>query len=100
MATPINQPGLQTERTQLAWERTAIGFLTIGALILLRHRELPFPGRSVAATMAFSLTIAVVLIGKARSIGRMAPRAGILCIGCGTVGLAVTACVLVLAMQT
>lgn len=100
MATPTGEPGLQTERTQLAWERTAIGFLTIGALVLLRHRELPFPGRSLAATMAFSLAIAVVLIGKARGIGKLTAGAGILGIGCATVGLAATVGALILSVDT
>ncbi len=88
MITPTSESGLQTERTQLAWERTAVGFLTIGVLVLLRNGELPFPGRSLAPTLAFALTIVVVLIGKARSSGVMTSRAGVLAIGCATVGLA------------
>jgi Domain of unknown function (DUF202) len=100
MAIPTDKPGLQPERTQLAWERTAIGFLTIGALILLRHRELVFPGRSFAAMLAFTLTIAVVLIGRGRSVGLMPSRTGILAIGCATVSLAITVGVLILTVGT
>ncbi|UQX11337.1 DUF202 domain-containing protein [Candidatus Mycobacterium methanotrophicum] len=99
MIAPTGEAGLQAERTQLSWERTAIGFLAIGMLILLRHKELPFPGRSVAATMAFALTIVVVLIGKARSSGAMTARTGILAVGYATVGLAITVGVLILSVE-
>jgi uncharacterized membrane protein YidH (DUF202 family) len=98
--SPTGKPGLQTERTQLAWERTAIGFLTVGALVLLRHDELPFPERSVVATMAFALTIVVVLVGKLRSFNVLASRGGIFSVGCATVGLATTAGVLIALVQT
>jgi uncharacterized membrane protein YidH (DUF202 family) len=100
MATPTGEPGLQPERTQLAWERTTIGFLTVGALVLLRHGELPFPGRSVAAAMAFSFAIMVMLIGKARSVGAMTSHAAIYALGGATAALATVIGVLILSLDT
>lgn len=96
---PTGKPGLQVERTQLAWERTAIGFLAVGALVLLRHDELPFPGRSVAAMTAFALTIVVVMIGRLRSAGMLTARATIRGIGCATIGLATVVGLLISLVQ-
>lgn len=100
MVDATGKPGLQTERTELAWERTGIGFLTVGALVLLRHDELPFPQRSVVAIIAFALTVVVVLVGKLRSINVLASRGAILSIGCATVGLAMTVAVLIASVHT
>jgi hypothetical protein len=50
--------------------------------------------------LAFTLTIAVVLIGRGRSVGLMPSRTGILAIGCATVSLAITVGVLILTVGT
>ncbi len=64
MVTSGSDPGLQPERTQLAWERTSVGFLAIGALVLLRHGELPLAGRLFVAAAAAISTLGVLVISR------------------------------------
>ncbi len=42
MRSPALDPGLQRERTTLAWTRTTLGVLVNGVLVLVRH-ERAFP---------------------------------------------------------
>ena len=57
-----DRPGLFAERTQLAWERTAIGFLAVGALVLLPHRGPLTADRAVVA--AASVLVAFIVFGS------------------------------------
>nr|WP_163797694.1 DUF202 domain-containing protein [Mycolicibacterium sediminis] len=92
MRRVADRPGLQPERTALSWERTSLGFLAIGALVLLRHAELALPGRFVVAALAFALALAVIVVGRRRAARR---RIAVLCVGWATVALAGAVCVLV-----
>lgn len=61
-----SKPGLQAERTSLSWERSALGFLVGGALILLRpHGPLEL-GRAVLASLAGALALLVLALGYLR----------------------------------
>ncbi|WP_304109185.1 DUF202 domain-containing protein [Mycolicibacterium bacteremicum] len=73
MALPQPQkPGLPAERTLLSWERSALGFLVGGVLLMIRHHG-PFgPVRAVLAFIAAGLALSVLAVGyrRARVIGR------------------------------
>lgn len=57
---------LQIERTQLAWERTALGFLGCGVLLLFRQSG-PFVfGRTLLTILAMSFAVVVVGLGYRR----------------------------------
>lgn len=61
------KPGLQAERTQLSWERTAIGFLASGAIPLLREGGPLAVGRTALAVTAVMLALLVVWLGHERA---------------------------------
>lgn len=64
---PRDLPGLQPERTYLAWERSALGFLASGALLLLRNRG-PLPlARALLAGAALVLALLVAGLGLRRA---------------------------------
>ncbi len=68
---PTPKPGLQIERTQLAWERSGIGYLTIGG-ILMFHADSPLArGRIVLAVLAICMAALTFAIAQAR--GRSGP---------------------------
>ncbi|MEZ0339347.1 DUF202 domain-containing protein [Mycobacterium sp. pV006] len=60
------KPGLQSERTQLSWERTALGFLLGGVLALLREHGPLGPGRALLAATAAVLALLVLVLGHRR----------------------------------
>lgn len=60
------KPGLQSERTQLSWERTSFGFLLGGVLALLREHGPLGPGRALLATTAAVLALLVLVLGYRR----------------------------------
>ena len=94
---PEGFPGLQAERTQLSWERTAFGFMAVGAIVLLRHTGPLAEGRAFVA--AASLLLAMTVLGIAnvrRRRMRESPRAAVLQVGLGTVLLAVAIVVMLL----
>lgn len=58
--------GLQRERTQLGWERTAFGFMAIGILLGFRSREALVPGHSALAVVALLAAAAALLVRRRR----------------------------------
>lgn len=87
---PPSRPGLQAERTELSWERTAIGFVAVGAIALLRHDGPLAPSRTVVAVATFLIAALVYAIGRMRS--RQMPRSSptaIRLVGIATVALAI-----------
>ena len=92
-----DRPGLFAERTQLAWERTAIGFLAVGALVLLPHRGPLTADRAVAA--AASVLVAFIVFRIGRSRGRQVqqvPYTAVRLVGLATAVLAIVLVVLML----
>ncbi|KRE29261.1 hypothetical protein ASG82_26955 [Mycobacterium sp. Soil538] len=61
------KPGLQAERTLLSWERSSLGLLVGGALMLIRHHGPPVAGRTVLAAVAGLLALVVLGLGYRRS---------------------------------
>jgi hypothetical protein len=84
-----DSPGLQPERTQLSWERSAFGFLVCGALPLLGHGPLT-TGKVLLAVVGALLALLVVALAHRRA-RRIAypPTAEVLLTGCATAGFAV-----------
>jgi hypothetical protein len=67
---PRERPGLQAQRTEMSWERSAIGFFAIAALLLLRHVEPLTVERVGLAGAALLLSLLAVWFGRQR--GRLA----------------------------
>lgn len=64
---PAERPGLQGERTELAWERSALGLLAAAALLLFRQVG-PTVGR--VALVAADVGLALLMIWCGRRRGR------------------------------
>jgi uncharacterized membrane protein YidH (DUF202 family) len=87
-STPSEKPGLQAERTQLSWERSAFGFLIGGALALLGHGTYTV-GKAVLPIVGAMLAILVVWLGRRRARRIMeTPKAEVLLLGWATAGFA------------
>ncbi|MFI5508131.1 DUF202 domain-containing protein [Mycobacterium sp. NPDC051804] len=88
MAGRPERPGLQAERTQLSWERSALSFLVAGALPLFGQGPLD-DGRMVLPAIGALLAILVVWLGRRRAHRyTTVPRAEILLLGWATAGFA------------
>ncbi|NMH97600.1 DUF202 domain-containing protein [Pseudonocardia acidicola] len=61
-----DRPGLQAERTVLAWDRTALGFLANGALLLVRNIHTAQYQRWLPAVAAFGLGVACFTLARLR----------------------------------
>jgi uncharacterized membrane protein YidH (DUF202 family) len=91
------KPGLQAERTLLSWERSSLGLLVGGVLLLIRHHGPPIAGRAVLAVTAGLLALVVLGLSYRRSRrlrgehGVEVPSLEVLILGYGTAafGLAV-----------
>lgn len=60
-------PGLQAERTSLAWERTSLALLVNGTLLLLRHlRETGTPALPVGV-LGLVLALVCAVLGASRA---------------------------------
>jgi uncharacterized membrane protein YidH (DUF202 family) len=60
-------PGLQPERTSLAWTRTSLGFLANGVLLMLKYLHTHAPPISLlAAGFGAVVTLWIYLIGRRR----------------------------------
>lgn len=88
MSSRSEKPGLQAERTQLSWERSALSFLVAGAIPLLGAGPLD-DGRAVLPVVGALLAILVVYLGRRR--GRhftLAPRTEVFLLGWSTAAFA------------
>ena len=82
------KPGLQAERTQLSWERSALSFLVAGALPLFGQGALD-DGRIVLPAVGALLAILVVWLGRRRTRRLMiVPRVEVVLLGWATAGFA------------
>jgi uncharacterized membrane protein YidH (DUF202 family) len=102
---PPGAPGLQPERTRLAWARTALGVLANGALLSVR--EIGAAGPTVAlvpVTLAVLIALVTVVVGRHRAAilrrsplpARVAPTVSVPVVGWSVVALAlVTGIVLI-----
>ena len=52
----------------MAWERTAIGFLAVGALILVPRHEPVVASRVIIAVASVLIAVAVCWIGRRRAL--------------------------------
>ncbi|MEH3128922.1 MAG: DUF202 domain-containing protein [Mycolicibacterium neoaurum] len=97
--SPPEKPGLQAERTLLSWERSALGFVAGGALLIIRQHG-PFgAGRALLALIATGLALSVLAVGwrrsrllNSRAPGQTrvpAPQAEVMWIGTATVVFAI-----------
>ena len=96
------KPGLQAERTQLSWERSALGFLVGGAIPLLREGGPLEVARGLLAVLAVVLALLVVLLSRVRRRQTYAtdsetgskvvvpPRTEVLVLGWAVAGFAAT----------
>jgi hypothetical protein len=82
------KPGLQAERTQLSWERSAFSFLVAGALPLLGRGPLD-AGQTVLPIVGAALAMLVVWLGRRRARRITAdPGVEVVLIGWATAGFA------------
>ena len=92
--TPPERPGLQAERTQLSWERSALGFLVGGTIPLLKEGGPLEVVRGALAVLAVVLALLVVYLGRVRArqtYGRSVvapPRIPVLVLGWAVAGFA------------
>jgi uncharacterized membrane protein YidH (DUF202 family) len=105
---PRDKPGLQAERTGLAWERTAVGFLASGAIPLFKQSGPLAVGGDFLVGAAVLLASLAIWLGRRRGqrTGAMRPAAGnhvmsdarteVLLLGWAVVGFAMAIVVLVL----
>lgn len=63
--TSRDRPGLQAERTMLSWDRTTLGILGNGALLLLRHAS---SGRVDSFIVAGAALVVAIVCVVARSV--------------------------------
>ena len=108
MSVQPEKPGLQAERTQLAWERRALVFLVRGAIPLLREEGPLAGGRSALAISAVLLAALVVWFGILRGRRTLevhpvgghkiiaSPRNQVLVLGWATAGFATMIVVLLM----
>lgn len=64
---PVDRPGLQGERTELAWERTALGLFAAAALLLVHHVG---PSLARVVVVVSDMAMALLMIGFGRRRGR------------------------------
>ena len=88
MPSRSEKPGLQAERTQLSWERSALSFLVAGAIPLLGAGPLD-DGRAVLPVVGALLAVLAVYLGRRRGRRFMVvPRIEVALLGFSTAGFA------------
>ncbi len=61
------KPGLQVERTELAWQRTAFAFLAAAGVLLFPSQvDRLGPGRILLAVLTTALALSVFAVGRYR----------------------------------
>jgi uncharacterized membrane protein YidH (DUF202 family) len=73
---PSERPGLQGERTELAWERSAVGLLAAAGLLLSRHVGPLAWGRITLVAADVALALLVIWLGRRRGRQIRALRTG------------------------
>lgn len=82
------KPGLQAERTQLSWERSALSFLVAGALPLFGQGPLD-DGRIALSAVGALLAVLVVWLGRRRARRFVVvPKVEVVLLGWTTAGFA------------
>ncbi|WP_335937154.1 DUF202 domain-containing protein [Streptomyces sp. PTD5-9] len=97
MTTGARDPGLQPERTRLAWRRTTLS-CTVAALLAVRqavHGGKPGPAALVAVALSALAWLGFLLVAQRRVTGMAAARPGPLS---ARGALAASACVIALAV--
>ena len=64
--TVARDPGLQPERTVLAWERTAFSAVVVAALMLRHAAESGWGAATVPAMFASGTAVVAIVSGRAR----------------------------------
>ena len=62
---PVDRPGLVSERTEMAWERTALGVLAAAVLLLFRHVG-PTLARIVVVVLDVGVGLLMIWFGRRR----------------------------------
>jgi uncharacterized membrane protein YidH (DUF202 family) len=89
-------PGVPSQRTLMAWDRTALALIAHGALLVVRDPQDGSPARWTAAAMSLALALLVAVIGRMRAneisdrarVARV-PRRHLLVITAGVLALGV-----------
>jgi putative membrane protein len=61
-------PGLPSQRTLMAWDRTALALIGHGALLVIRHPGDGGPARWTPAALSLALALLVAVLGRLRAI--------------------------------
>ncbi|HEV7213085.1 MAG TPA: DUF202 domain-containing protein [Blastococcus sp.] len=61
----MDRPGLVSERTEMAWERTALGVLAAAVLLLFRHVG-PTLARTVVVVLDVGVGLVMIWFGRRR----------------------------------
>jgi uncharacterized membrane protein YidH (DUF202 family) len=60
-------PGLPSQRTLMAWDRTALALIAHGVVLVIRHPGESGPARWTPAVMSLALALLVAVFGRMRA---------------------------------